>query len=372
MKQSRIEVVDAIRGFALLGVFLANVPYDSTVTTNETENFISLLMDLLVHQKFIAIFSILFGFGFYVQLNKTKKATSNFNTYYIKRMAVLFGIGTIHCYVFWNGDILMSYAISGVCLLFIKPCSVKQLLIFSFCFGVLLTGGLYIGNAILDWKSYNYDYSLAYKINTVPSITQYLHFNFITAPWSNFFKDVPITIIYTYGSMLLGVVLGKIHFFKYTNARKKLYNALVLLGCTFGLIASYLFFQINAKTIVFDISMWWLPFVIIMGMLLQSMAYLALFVKLYQTLFGNRILKWLVAIGRTALTNYVGQSVFYLLVIYHCTHLFQFYGKISRLETYLLVVVFFSFQLTNSRLWLKIKTMGPLEYLWRKIIYPSK
>ena len=69
--KSRIEVVDALRGFALMGVLFANVPIGGKyLATGIFDELISFLTDLLISQKFITIFSILFGFGFYSQVSR--------------------------------------------------------------------------------------------------------------------------------------------------------------------------------------------------------------------------------------------------------------------------------------------------------------
>ena len=89
--------------------------------------------------------------------------------------------------------------------------------------------------------------------------------------------------------------------------------------------------------------MLWVPFVLAAGMILQSLGYLALFIRLYQKGIFNKILEWFKYVGKIALSNYIFQSVFYLVVFYHCTNMFQLFGKISLAETYLIAFSFFSF-----------------------------
>ncbi len=85
--KTRIEVVDALRGFALLGVLLANVPYgsDQLILSNYDlpQTALNFLLDLLISKKFITIFSILFGFGFYIQMTRAKKKEVNFKKYFL-------------------------------------------------------------------------------------------------------------------------------------------------------------------------------------------------------------------------------------------------------------------------------------------------
>ena len=160
--KSRIEVVDALRGFALLGVLIANVPYGGEPPiTSPFDGPLDLLMNLLISQKFITIFSILFGFGFYIQMSRAEKKGVNFKSYFLKRMALLFLIGTIHSFVLWHGDIIMSYAFGGIFLLLVRKWTIKKLVILAIVFNVLLTGIIFIGNSALEWRVYDYDYGLA-------------------------------------------------------------------------------------------------------------------------------------------------------------------------------------------------------------------
>ena len=120
-----------------------------------------------------------------------------------------------------------------------------------------------------------------------------------------------------------------------------------------------------------DLPLLWVPFAIIVGMLFQSLAYITLFVELYRVKFINKILSGFNSVGKTALSNYLSQSVFYLIVIYHCTNLFQLYGKFSEPETYLLAALFFILQSIISFIWLKTWNQGPMEYLWKRISYST-
>jgi len=134
---SRIEVVDSLRGFALLGVLFANIPYggDPPVAGIFDES-LTFLLDLLISKKVITLFSILFGFGFYIQMSRAEKTGINFRKYFIKRMSLLFLIGTIHCFLLWDGDIIMSYAFGGLFLLLIRNWSIKKLVILALIFNV--------------------------------------------------------------------------------------------------------------------------------------------------------------------------------------------------------------------------------------------
>ncbi len=371
--KSRIEVVDALRGFALLGVLIANMPFGGDPSiVSRFDGILNFLVDLLITEKFITIFSILFGFGFYIQMSRAEKTGVNFRNYFLKRMGILFLIGTIHSFVLWNGDIIMSYAFGGIFLLFIRNWSIKKIIILAVIFNILLTGIIFIGNDALEWRVYDYDYGLALIRPTTNSYFEYLRINAIMAPWANFLNDMPITLTFTFGNMLIGLILGKLNFFRLPIPLKKITNTFIILGFSIGLISSYFFHQVMTGKLELDIPMLWVPFAILAGMLLQSLGYIAVFVKLYQIGFFKRMLEGFKFVGKTALSNYIFQSVFYLVVFFHCTNAFALFGKISQEETYLIALLFFLFQSLLSYIWLKRYEQGPLEYLWRKMSYSTK
>ena len=171
--------------------------------------------------------------------------------------------------------------------------------------------------------------------------------------------------------MLIGMILGKINFFNAEKGLKQVKRWFVILGVILGIPASYYFHLIMTGNLELDLPLLWVPFAVIVGMLFQSLAYITLFVELFKVKFIHKILSGFKYVGKTALTNYLSQSVFYLIVIYHCTNLFQLYGKISEPETYLLAALFFILQSITSYFWLKTWNQGPVEYLWKKMSYSS-
>lgn len=368
----RIEVVDALRGFALLGVLLANISYSTepSVATS-SDNILTNLFHLLIDKKFITVFSMLFGFGFYIQMKRAEEKGINFRSYFLKRMGLLFIIGLIHCYVIWNGDIIMSYAFGGVFLLLIRKWSLKKLFILAVIFNVLLTGIIFIGNSSLGWASYNYDFALWEEVSVTNSYLEYLRMNAIIAPWTNFLSDMPLTLCFTFGNMLIGLMLGRVKFFLSPTKLKKLTNWFIILGLTLGLLASNTYYQVISGKLELDIPQLWIPFALVIGMLLQSMAYISLFIKFFKSNEGKKLLSWFKYVGKTALTNYLMQSVFYITVIFHCTGLFKLYGSITMGETLLLALGLFIVQSLISYLWLRRFKQGPIEYVWRKLSYKS-
>ena len=369
-KGARIDAVDALRGFALFGVLLANIPVAGPDTiSGQMDSVLTFLSNFLISQKFITAFSILFGFGFYIQMSRAAEKNINFRSYFLIRMGLLFLIGVIHSYGIWNGDIIMTYALGGVFLLLVRNWSVKKLILLAIVFNVLLTGIFFIGNDALGWRIYDYDYALDKEYPITPSFIRYLSINYIMNPWTNFLKDVPITFVFTFGNMLIGLLLGKLDFFRLSEKARKIATYFILLGGTIGLAASYFYHKITVGDIELDLPLLWVPFVLAGGMVLHSLFYISVFVRAYQHPKVKRALNFFNHVGRTALSNYILQSVFYLTLFYHCTHLLQLFGKITMGQTYILAVFLFVFQTGISYLWLKKHAQGPLEYIWKKLSY---
>ena len=365
----RIEVVDALRGLALLGVLIANIPFSDQVSfSGRQDSIMTFLHYLLIDKKFITIFSLLFGFGFYMQYKRVEKKI-NFTKYFTFRMLLLFIIGTLHTYILWNGDILRAYALGGILLILFRNWPVKKLVIIAVLFNVVFTGITYIGNSIFGWREYNYDYSFAAELPLTTSYFRYLYLNAVMDPWVNFMKDIPITLFFTFGNMIVGLIFAKIDFFNLPEKLNKFTTIIIIQGLSIGLASSFIYYKVSVGEIEFGLSLAWMPFFLLVGMISQSLMYISVFVRLYQVNPFKRLFHFFTLVGKTALSNYIFQSVFYLVVFYHCTQLFQLFGKLTVSQTYLLAILFFIIQTSISYLFLRNNSQGPLEILWKKWSY---
>lgn len=122
----RIEALDVVRGFALIGICIMNVEYFNRAISDlgginpkftGLDFVISYLTQFFVTGKFWTIFSLLFGMGFAVMLTRANKAGRSFLLPYMRRICALAVFGVCHHIFIWGGDILFSYAVSAACLL---------------------------------------------------------------------------------------------------------------------------------------------------------------------------------------------------------------------------------------------------------------
>ena len=132
--QTRILSIDAVRGFALFGVLLVNMfnfgAY-SPEWSNAVDRAFSIIMHSLFETKSLRLFSMLFGFGFALQLARALSLDNGSLWFYFRRLFFLFLFGMAHA-LFYDGDILMEYAALGLILvLFRRHCRVLELGMFE-------------------------------------------------------------------------------------------------------------------------------------------------------------------------------------------------------------------------------------------------
>lgn len=144
----RYIILDALRGFALLGICLANYPEFSLYTFQPSEiaaampsagvdRIVRFLQYVLVDGKFYTLFSLLFGMGFSIIISHAaQRGAGGFRLFY-RRMAVLLLIGFIHLMFIWSGDILMLYALMGMALPLFRNVSDRGLLCWAAAFVLL-------------------------------------------------------------------------------------------------------------------------------------------------------------------------------------------------------------------------------------------
>ena len=135
----RYVILDALRGFAILGICMANYPEFSLYTfqssetikampTSGIDHVLRYLLYIFVDGKFYTLFSLLFGIGFSIIIaNAARKGANGFQIFY-QRMAVLTVIGFLHLMFIWSGDILMLYALLGMLLPLFRNVSDRGLL----------------------------------------------------------------------------------------------------------------------------------------------------------------------------------------------------------------------------------------------------
>src|SRR5215218_8001085 len=167
LKEERIQVLDILRGFASLGILLVNIhafadtgwltpEQERALPTHSIDRIVQTVIDIFVDTKFITIFSVLFGVGFAIQLERAKAAGVPFKSYFARRMVILLLFACLHAYVFWFGDIIRDYVLAGFFLLLVTSWSQKAVLRLALFFAVFLTASVFILNSIAGVQYTNY------------------------------------------------------------------------------------------------------------------------------------------------------------------------------------------------------------------------
>lgn len=367
----RIPLLDQLRGFALLGVLLANLNSFAYPTTTGAHGWSEAIADVLISTKFITLLTILFGAGFYFQYQRLKESGQNFKGFYLRRMIWLFVIGTLHAYLLWYGDILRIYAIAGALLLLFPLEKEKAIRNWALAFAVPLTALAFIAQGVTPYLTD--DYPTGEEIRSSFAQGSYLDImlmNWRIDPVHHFYRDSILTLAATIGKMLIGVWLARRGFFHRPENFPRLRKTWIWSGLTIGLAASFTFWALRFGHFEIDSPvLLWVPFAVAGGLILHALLYLALFASWYAIQQKSVAGKLLESAGRLALTNYIVQTVFGIVLFYGIG--FGLAGKLNYTIMFAAGILFFILQMVFSSMWLKQFRTGPVEWLWRRLFYPG-
>jgi uncharacterized protein len=391
--KQRIEILDILRGFALLGIIFNNMQYLSGYaftpfdTLKEIINFqlnenVYHFLDIIITAKFYTLFSFLFATGFYIQLSKHTEDSTDFLKTYRRRLFILLVIGTVHSLI-WFGDILLSYAIIGFILILFRNVKSKNLLRWSICILLLpflidlvlllffQTPATISFNNTTPIVHVNYpDMTPDAVINTYQngSVADIFLLNFHNLVWK-YMGYFPSGQYFTlFGIFLLGYYLASIYFF--TEKSKPI--VLLVISLIIGLLATF-----SARIIGGSLYRWpptlaniLFKFLLLIGQIFMCISYITFIYKIVQTSIGKRILKYLIPMGRMALTNYLFQTIIMIVIFYN--YGFNLFGKVGLISTTGIVMLILVLQIIFSNIWLRHFRFGPFEWLWRSLTYKKR
>lgn len=381
----RIVGLDALRGFALLGILIINIRVFSmpeVVLFNPTAygdftgaNFWAwFLGHVFARQKFITLFTVLFGAGVILFTRSDRKRGQSSIVLYYRRCLWLIIFGLAHAYLLWYGDILVAYGICGLAVVLLRANPPEKLARFGVAL-LVVPSALELISGLTDpvmlqtawqpaetalqaeidayrgswWEQMDHRASAAFERQTAGFLG---------------FTAWRVT-----GSMLLGMALYKWGIL--TNERSvRFYRRLVLLGMASGLVlilagVGYIHlhhWEVEAALVWRQFNYW--------GSLPLAGAYIGI-VMLYARWRPTGVLtRALAAVGRTAFSNYILQTVLAISIFYG--HGLGLFGQVTRLEALGIVVLIWAIQLPVSILWLRYFRFGPLEWLWRVLTYRSR
>ncbi len=389
----RIETLDVLRGFALLGILTMNVramaapfgaymyPYalfDFTGANRDAYIFTSVVFDL----KMMGLFSMLFGAGVLLYAGKTTDSGRPPRGLWFKRMFWLLVIGLVHAYLIWDGDILVPYALCGILLLWwVRRFSAGVLLAASIVWlaiGALLS----IGHG-MSWDAMSEADRLSELEMWMPNRDQvneqlarmrgsYGDVVAHRAPFVLMAQTIYFGLFFFWrcgGMMLLGMSLYK---WGFLDGRRPVRAYLIaataclppgLALAWYGTVAlERIRFSMPERTIA-DVWNY-------VGAVLVSIGYAAVWILVVKrgALAGLR--RALAAVGQMALSNYLLQSLIASMVFLGWG--LGLAGRFDYAQQLVFVAAIWVLQLVLSPLWLARYRFGPAEWLWRTLTYGKR
>ena len=375
---SRIQLVDALRGFAILAILLLHniehfdfyyVPGNLPAWMVVLDKWIWDSLFFLFGGKAYGIFALLFGFTFYLQLSSAQNKAGNFKLRFLWRLFILLLFGIINS-MFYEGDILTFYAILGVALLPVSSLSNKTVFLIAL---FLFIQPLEFAKAIFYFAHPDYiaqpNLSNAYFEKTGAylagdSFFELVRGNLINGrlavlhwTWENG------RIFQTPAYFMIGMLLGRQGLFYTSSPNKKFWFRVFIVSVVLCIplffindnIGQWVSEKALSKTLKMVIRTWW------------NFAFMVVLVSGFATLYFKgalqKIVPTLATFGRMSLTNYIMQSILGTFIYYgYGLGMYQYTGA-----TYCLLIglMLFFFQYYFCRWWLSTHKQGPLEGIWR-------
>ncbi len=390
---NRLELLDALRGFALLGVLFANLSLDwagwGLIGESKQQalagdsgaaafNFIS---QAFVDGKFYTIFSLLFGVGFAMQIDALERRGNG--SVYLRRLTVLFLIGALHMTAIWLGDILAPYAVVGFFLYLIRRLSDRTLLwlaVALITFPVFGQSFVAITNADMSLGFYDREMAVYAAMGVEPyiggdSFEDYIErraeepdfllasqlsgplyrIGYLFESW-RFFKLA--------GIMIIGMWVGRKLVRETLLSRPGLIKRVLVAALAVGLPSTLLYGAMGGLALSRDWNGVISAALYALSVVPMGLAYASIFALIWMR--HSSLLRVFAAPGRMALTNYLSHSMIGLVFF---NLLFRWTGTLNPVQIVTSVAVIFALQTVFSRWWLSRFRYGPMEWLWRSLTY---
>lgn len=378
-KTPRIEVVDALRGFAVMAILLVHslehfifpvYPVNQPEWLNILNDGVFNVIFSLFAGKSYAIFALLFGFTFYIQCSNQERKGKDFGYRFLWRLVLLLGFATLNAAFFPAGDVLLLFAVVGLILFIVRKWSDKA---------VLITAILFLIQPI-EW--YHYVMGLFDPAHALPDLGVGAMYSEVAAYtkggdfWTFIFGNVTLgqkaslfwaigagRILQTGGLFLLGLYIGRKQLFVTSESHIRLWvKTLIIAAICFAPL-----YQLKEVIVLSDndlikqtagaaFDMW------------QKLAFTLVLVASFLLLYQKEAFKKSVAnlrfYGKMSLTNYITQSVFGALIYFPFgLYLAPYCGYALSL---LIGIVLFLLQVQFCKWWLAKYKQGPLETIWHK------
>ncbi len=385
---TRINQLDVMRGFALLGILIMNIisfglpethyfnPHAEGVLQGWNQGAL-VVSELFANEKFMGLFSLLFGASVVLFTDKVEGEGRSAWSFHMRRNGWLLVFGMLHAYLLWVGDILVTYAVCSVWLFFFRKWSACNLFIASGA-SVLL---LLLMDAMMGWSvpywteadvagfaEFWTPSSAAIGQEVAAMRGTWVDQMTVRVPGAMALQTeyLPMLALRATAMMLLGMGLYKAGVLNGSKGRR--WNGgLALIGLTVGLAITgwgFHYSQTHEWTmeVFFDGGLFRS-----MGMVFLVLGYVGGILWLCGGEARHGLEQWLAPVGRMALTNYLAQTVICTTLMYG--HGFGMFGTLDRARLWLVIVPIWVVQIIASKWWMDRYAFGPVEWAWRSLTH---
>ncbi|WP_265528375.1 DUF418 domain-containing protein [Sphingomicrobium marinum] len=386
----RIGEMDVLRGFALLGVLIANIvwwtawkfstPVEQVDVHFADPVYSQFLMGVqwLVSDKANTLFAVLFGMGFWVQMQRLEARGADFKRLYMRRLTILLAIGVAHLFLFWPWDILHMYAMMGFALFALRGLSMRAMLFGGAAMALL-------ARPIVDWlKDLSGLSDRGFQMVFTTDATAARHAAFIgddygawvrevfNLHWYEYLSSGLIVgwLLYVLGRFLIGAWVARQGWLQRAGDLLPHIRKLCLICLPLGLALEgiYAAMQFDLLPQIFFVS----SAIHAVGVPLLDVGYATGLILLFHSNSWGWLPRLFAPVGRMALTNYIMQSVLYFWLLYGIAGGLSMAGRIPPPTALAIGLGFFALQTAFSHYWLKAYRYGPLEWVWRTLTYGER
>ena len=386
-KLARIEVLDVLRGFALLGIFLMNIEYFNRplqefgagipAATVGWDYTVARLTEIFITGKFWVLFSMLFGMGFVVMQTQAALEGRAFKALYLRRTIALLVFGLLHITFLWSGDILHSYALVALVLMYLplmslRECGLAGVVLYFAPVCLLLLSSVsmaFLPEAELEKLDIEYSANANAAVHAAKVYADGNYLEVLNQRLSDFLHILtyePYVFIGALGIFLIGAAImrsGRLLDLKANRSffLKSSIGCALLAALPIAIANSVYGHSLMTSQGMLEQALMTIGNLPLSLFYLSSIAYAMSFVS------GSKILGLLAPAGKMALTNYLMQSLIASSVFFG--YGLGFWNQWGRADLALFVIAVFTLQVIFSHLWLRYFRYGPMEWLWRALTY---
>ncbi|QTD43550.1 DUF418 domain-containing protein [Sporosarcina sp. Te-1] len=366
-----------LRGFALLGIFIANMltfhspyfylePHSWFNTPGDAETF--KIINIFVEASFYPLFAMMFGYGMNLQYEKAIAAGKPYAPVMARRLGILLLFGLLHALFIWSGDILFTYALMGFIMIaavripkrWIAPIAAVVYLIPT----ILISGGLYLIERLEPGQMMD-DYVDIHNIEL--AITAYGHgtyweaFAFRAGEWATFgLSSALLAPFMILPLIMLGAAMSKMKLFERAAELKGRIAIVTVIALVAGIVIKSTPY-LDKPALHYDMIQQ------LIGGPILAIGYGGVILLLCQASLFRSIFRPVSKAGRMSLTTYLTQSIVATLLFN--SYGFGLYGKVDLATGTWIAVGIFALQVIFAELWFMKFRMGPFEWIWRKGTY---